>query len=60
MESVDFVRVLVYYESIMCHLANIRLSLPSNFEDKYISLRAVDQWLHMFREELESFYTVPF
>lgn len=60
MDSSDIVLITVLYQHLYDGLNELRMFLPPGFEQRYNSLRAVEQWLCEFRRQFDLFITKPF
>lgn len=49
-----------HLDELFHHLELLRKQLPGNFEDRYNSLRAIEQWLYAFKGEIADFVELPF
>lgn len=60
MDDFNLSLVNCHLDELFHHLELLRKNLPDNFEQKYNSLRAVEQWLYVFKNELTGFVELPF
>lgn len=60
MDEFDYVRLSVHLDELFHHLELLRKNLPDKFEEKYNSLRAVEQWLYALKGELTDYVELPF